>query len=483
MVVHRVRSGWLVACVLLSCAHPAREAAVKALPSPAIPADPFAQTVNWRAEELAPPKGMWLRVKSPATALPRILKIAKDPWLRGFADIRAIAGLLLGHELTGLIDFDAPMDVLMRRRSEDSGIVVAGHFVNDAGFRPDKLGLELLPVSPGRWQIRPSHYAGTLRCELWHAPAPIGYRILCGDAADELARAASFLLGRLARQPLTSDARAVSSDYPLADRFRDRTGGAQKVDSNEKSAQNDPAEDFVPSFAKAESIAFDLNFLEQDIELGVELSFLAPDTSAAFRSWLGAPQPLPRQFWQVLDFAPVTVAFTGTDEHTAQQLLDDEAGLLRPLLELDDAAGVTPALRDRVLQAMGGLIPERLRFTVSSGGSGSVVRTASNSAALAAKRTATPLRGARWLLLGLAGAGERYQAGLDVLFDASQAKSATKASSGASTKPSFVRIRERPAGLPAESTLFRVGSGNDPCFGWVLPTADWICSRHRANRR
>jgi hypothetical protein len=37
-------------------------------------------------------------------------------------------------------------------------------------------------------------------------------------------------------------------------------------------------------------------------------------------------------------------------------------------------------------------------------------------------------------LLGLAGAGERYQAGLDVLFDASQAKSATKASSGASTK-------------------------------------------------
>ncbi|HWA77696.1 MAG TPA: hypothetical protein VG937_35415 [Polyangiaceae bacterium] len=197
--------GLLLSWFLISCAHPppAPVSAPAPVAAPAKP-DPFAVTAEWKPEAAEAPEAFWVRIKSPAQLLPRALKLAADPSLMGFSDLKAMAGLLLGGELSALIDFDAPMTVVFVKAAnkQNPPFVTAVQLNDVAHFAPQRLGEKLQPVGPGRWELVFEDLTHDLRCELWHAAAPIGYRIVCGANDEEIARNAPFLLD-LAKQPLT----------------------------------------------------------------------------------------------------------------------------------------------------------------------------------------------------------------------------------------------------------------------------------------
>jgi len=453
MFLRRARVGLILGCWAVGCAHAPPQAAVKAQPAAPAPPNPFELTVEFKAEAIQAPAGFLLRIKSPTATLPRALKLSGDPTLRGFSDPRALAGLALGGELATLIDFDAPMDVLFEPGSASgTSLVGVARVADEARFAPSKLGSELRAVSPGRWQIRPSDGGEKVQCELWHVAAPVGFRILCGQDAADIARTAPFLLEQLEKQPLLADARFELPRALLT---------PQQAQPN---AEDSGVQELNRALGKrwgahADTIAVNLKWLEQDVELGIEVDFAAADTSAAFQGWLGgAKAALPRQLFQVLDSSPIALGFAGTDDAMMKQLLSDSEGpFLEFLKDVNQGEGITPELAERMTRAAGSFIPERCRFTLSLGGPLAPL--------LPKKQLRPPSRsqpaknaGSTWLLAGLAGPGARYQAALDVLFEESR----------------YVRLA-KPTDLPPESILFRGGSAQSGTwFAWVLPTPEWV---------
>jgi hypothetical protein len=459
---------------MLACNHAPTTAAPSSAPAAAVPApapNPFEVTLDWKPEETSAPAGFWLRLKSPNTVVPRVVKLTADPRLRGFEDLRPLAAIVLGGELSALIDLDAPLSMVLARKGSDNfAVVAAAHPTNEAQFVPAKLGDKLRPLGLGRWEIRPSDGGEKLRCELWHAAAPVGYRILCGVRREDIAPHAPFLLGQLEKRPPTADATVGAAHFPLnessAKHEREAKPGA-KPDTNGESEFFDR---WARAAMNAQSVAFDLDFLQQDIELAIAFDYAESDVSPGVRSWLGkAPEPLPRQFWQTLDLSPVAIANAGTDETTMKELLSDPAvaGLLT---SFNRNCGISPEVSERMLNAMGGFIPERLRFTMAMGG------TLSSSAR---ERSATPSKNGKtaangWLLLGYAGSGESYLKGLAVLEEASKAK-ATIASSKRAPTTRWTRVTKVPSDLPTESVVVRQDCADkSTSFAWVLPASDWI---------
>lgn len=463
-------------CLLLACHHAPTSGGPRstnpAVPSPT-PSNAFEVTLDWKPEETSAPAGFWLRIKSPNAIVPRLVKLAADPTLRGFEDLRALTGIVLGGELSALIDLDAPISLVFARKDKDNfSVVGAAHPTNEAAFAPAKLGEKLRPLGPGRWEIRPGDGGEKLRCELWHAAAPVGYRILCGARGEEIAPHAPFLLGQLEKSPPTADASVGSAHFPLNESFAKRQR-EREAEPGAKPATNGESE-FIDSWTRAtlnaQSMAVDLEFLQQDIELALAFDYAETDVSPAVRSWLGrTPEPLPRQFWQTLDLSPFAIANAGTDEATMKEFLSDPAvsGLFT---SLNRTCGISPEVSERMLNAMGGFIPERLRFTMSMGGT--LTPPARDSAASPSKRSKSVANG--WMLLGYAGSGENYLKGLAVLEDASKAKPARVSEKG-SPSARWTRLTKLPSDLPPESVAVRQDCPDKSSFfTWVLPTRDWI---------
>lgn len=461
---------------MLACHHAPTSSAPRsttaAAPSPP-PPNPFEVTLDWKPEETSAPPGFWLRLKSPNAIVPRLAKLAADPTLRGFEDLRALTGIVLGGELSALIDLDAPISLVFARKDNDKFTVVgAAHPTNEAQFAPAKLGEKLRPLGPGRWEIRPGDGGEKLGCELWHAAPPVGYRILCGARGEEIAPHAAFLLGQLERSPPTTDASFGSAHFPLNESFvkRQREREAEPGAKPSINGESELIDTWKRATLNAESMAVDLEFLQHDIELALAFDYAESDVSPAVRSWLETrPEPLPRQFWQTLDLSPFAIANAGTDEATMMQFLSDPAvsGLFK---SLNRTCGISPAVSERMLNAMGGFIPERLRFTMSMGGT--LTPLARDSAASPNKRSKSVANG--WMLLGYAGSGENYLKGLAVLEEASKAKPAGIPGKGPSPAR-WTRLAKLPSDLPTESVAVREDCADKSSFfTWVLPTRDWI---------
>lgn len=461
----------MVACNHASTTSAPRNATAAATRAPA--PNPFEVTLDWKPEETSAPAGIWLRLKAPNAVVPRIVKLAADPTLRVFEDVHALTGLVLGGELSALIDLDAPISIVLARGGDHHYAVAgAAHLANEAQFAPTKLGEKLHPLGPGRWEIRPSDGGEKVRCELWHVAAPVGYRILCGAKGEEIAPHAPFLLGQLEKTPPRADASVGSAHFPLHESFanqqreRDAEPGAN-ADSNDGS---ELVERWARAIVNAESMALDVAFLEQDIELALAFDYAESDVSPAVRSWLGkTPEPLPRQFWQTLDLSPVAIANAGMEESTVTQLMSDPA-VAELFTCLNRTCGISPEVEERMSKAMGGFVPERLRFTMSLGGTlGAAAREGTANAKSRRKSAANG-----WMLVGYAGSGENYLKGFAVLEESSKVKP-SGATSKAARAAHWTRLAKVPADLPPESVIVRQDCADKSTwFSWVLPAPDWI---------
>ncbi|HET9932335.1 MAG TPA: hypothetical protein VFQ35_16640 [Polyangiaceae bacterium] len=472
MLSYWTRASLLSTCLVLGCAPAPSQSAPKAptsAASPSRPPNPFETTLDWKPEQTTAPAGFWFRIKSPNAILPRLVKLAADPTLRGFSDLRALAGITLGGELSALVDLDAPITVVMARDANDFTVVAAAHPSNGAQFAPEKLGDKLKPLGPARWEIEPGDGGEKFHCELWHVAAPVGYRVLCGLKGTDFAAHAPFLLGQLEKTPPSADATVGSSHFPLAESIAKQQ--RERAADSEANVESESIGRWLQSFAKAESVAFDLDFVHDDVELAVEFDYAEADTSPAVRAWITkTPEPLPPQFWQTLDVSPVALASAGVDEATMKDLLSSPV-VSELLASLNRANGVTPEVATEMLNAMGGLIPNRLRFTMSMGG------TLPSSTRQGEKRASGPFKSSKaangWMLLGYAGSGERYLKGLAVLEQASKAKHRSANSNAAA--PRWTRLAKVPGDLPPSSVIFRQDhAGKSTWFTCVLPGTDWI---------
>ncbi|MGC4092783.1 MAG: hypothetical protein QM756_33850 [Polyangiaceae bacterium] len=291
------------------------------------------------------------------------MKLAADPTLRGFGDPRAVAGLVLGGELTSLIDFDAPVDVLfLPSPSERPSMVGVARPVNAAQFDPRKLGEMLRPLAPGRWQLHPADGGEQLRCELWHVKPPVGYRVLCGLVAQGIEQAAPFLLGKLAVTESVADARVEMSQAFFKDAIAATPASEPEPapDGTASSARErgrQLGKRWVESIAEAESIALNVQLSDENVELGLELDYDAKRASPLFQRWLlsSASQPaLPPQFWQVLDESPIAFVSATTDAETTKQLTAYTGSSLGTLLSESLAEAGTTVEDLQRMQAAGG---------------------------------------------------------------------------------------------------------------------------------
>lgn len=367
--------------------------------------------------------------------MPRLVQLAAEPSWAGFSDLHAAAVLGLGGELASLIDFDGPLDLFVTEKDNQGAFAARARQPDGTRFDPAKLTTKLVSVSPGRWEIHPADEGELFRCELWHAAPPVGYRVVCGKEAEDVTRFAPLLLGHFAKHASSADVRLELSKGAL-------------LELNSESS--------LEALLPAESMAVNLKLLEQDVELGVELDYLADGTSPLREAWLGAAQKraLPAQFWQIIDVSRLSFVSAGADEKTAQAFTHARTNPVQRFFErLNLDAGIPRELSERMAEKLGDVFPEGYRFSVSMGGS--------HLPALIETTTATRSSGA-WTLLGYAGSGDRYRAALDVLFAGSKR---------------FVRLNKRFQDLPQESIVFRAdapsGKGS---FVWVLPGPDWIWS-------
>ncbi len=475
MVSFWMRASLVSGCLVLSCAHapPAAKKPATAVAAPP-PSNPFDVTVDFKPDQTAVPPGMWFRIKSPNLIVPRIVEMMGDPTLRGFSDLRAFVGLAIGSELTSLIDFDAPFSFVAPREPDETNRSVVGvaHLTDEAHFAPEKLGVKLDALGPGRWHIQARGAGKDVRCELWHVAAPVGYRIVCGFEGADLVSRAPFLLGQLEKTPLKADAIAVSTNYPLGPSLAYRQRPPEKDHDANAEAADSPEHELLGELAKAESIEFELTFFEHDAELAVQLNYTESDTSPTVRAWLGKPPaPFPPQFWQTLDLFPIAVGNTGTDEATTKEFLSlpAVAGFLE---SLNIVGGVSPELAAEMLAASGQFIPERLRFTMGVAGPMPYL-TRKARARVSGNRKAAKAAQRYSMLMGYAGSGENYLKGMDVLVQASKNKPAA----GSKEPPAarWFRINTVPRDLPGESALFREECPDKSAwYTWVLPTADWV---------
>ncbi|MFZ5890846.1 MAG: hypothetical protein ACOY0T_07335 [Myxococcota bacterium] len=462
---YRVFRHFIPACFVLSCAQPpplngSKTPAASLAPTP----DPFQATIDWNPDQISEPNGGWFRVKAPATVLPRLLLLSGDPSLRGFSDLRTLAGLTLGGQLASLIDFDAPIDLLVSSAEEQPWMVGAARVANADGFEPKKLGEALRPLSRGRWEIHPDDGGENLRCELWNVAPPVGYRVLCSKEQDEITRAAPFLLGRLAKEPLASDARLEIPRAMFAKHLKPQDQDATSTDPGARLGRS-----WIESLSEAQRLAVDVKLLEQDVELGIAFEYLADGKSPLLEAWLGEPnkEPLPAQFWPLLDQASIAFASAGTDPQTAKAAAGSSGTAAQIFEELTVSSGIPRELLARMTRELGDVFPHRYRFVFFQ--SGALPGLRSNSAKANAGNANS------WMLLGLAGSGDRYKAGLNVLLEASKRAPVARGPSKNPPQARFVLVNKRFPDLPNESFIYRSETPTGTTyFTWVLPSADWV---------
>lgn len=390
---------------------------------------------------------LWARLAAPARDLPVLAAFGMMPEdvAGGLAHPKKSIELLLGPELAGAVDLDAPVDVLFpdREREQEWTLGFTAH--PEAPTR--NTDLDLTRIGAERWRIgAPGANSGLIEtCELWRGAPPSGDRILCSTSAQRLASDAPFLMGTAPRHASTASLRIAIPGPGYRHGLRQVMRGIEEdaADSTEAMGTRLVAD----TVAEHDGIALDLTFGETAVEVGLEVGFSSSQTP--FNTWLAGettgPGVLPG-FWKLP--ASADLAFS-KGRIGGRALRGSATPMLEDLLRLSvEDLEVSVADREEIERAIVALAPTGGAFSFATG--------------------RAPDERARWYLVGIEQDATEYTAAVRELVRQAKRefpvrKGATK--DDAPPEPTLTEISlvsESPASLPQGSLHLLLGERAHP---------------------
>jgi hypothetical protein len=272
--------------------------------------------------------------------------------------------ILAGGKLADAIDLNQPIDAM-------AGIGAAeGKFAISFGAKAAALNeLSLRRVTRGRFVIEEPPGRLFPACELWHAEAPIGVRIVCAGSAVALRDFGPELV--------------VNAKERTAASFRLEVFGeayrallAQAMDEQEADEQNMPLAErsgaelgrkWTKTLLAGERVGFDITLAEKAIELAVDFGFHDAD-SPLFNSWLAASvkaQAVPDAYSALPSDVRIRGALSGIDSDTGRALRLE--GVHQVLTAMDEDMVIPKAALGELERGVIGVVPERFRGVFALG--------------------------------------------------------------------------------------------------------------------
>lgn len=417
---------WALAVLgCVSCAGSAKPNAtsVASAPVTSAPTDderrPYAELTQVAAGDALKSPGIWVQVRDVAqlsAKLPKSLQTEAPG--RMVNEIAKTVSSTLGGDVAAVIDLSQPVDVAMSiPRGFGPPYFVFGFRVRSPeAIERGQAGLTLRRLRAGVWQLgdvvqaepepepddseldddeaamdeeeeeseepEPEPPDEHVPCLLAHAPAPVGYRVLCGPEQDMLHE----LVGYMLRDTVVTQADVhVELSGPI---YQERMQAAfsEVIASGKAEAETNTGGErlgaqmgvaIVEAFAAHERISFDAHFAPTGVELLMDLAFPRSLATAPLELWTRSmtTRRLPKSFAQLPADHGMALAFTGLGQDATQAALS--ALLDEVLAGMSQEYVLSPQELTEMNAAFTGLVPSDAHFSFAAG-----VDAAAASAAL-----------------------------------------------------------------------------------------------------
>jgi hypothetical protein len=325
------------------------------------------------AGEMPPDTPIWIRLGSPQRDLPLLASygVIEGDAVAVLQNPEFLALVFVGPDLAPHVDLARPMDALFSSLDDEDDAEATIAFA----LKPGALGSapERRRLANGRWLFEVDRTEGqiTPRCELWQAPEPVGFRIVCGVDEARVSADAPFLLGprvsaagqRSMRIELSGRGYRELLDEVVEEQRAEPLTGSEAERRGEELGKRIVEEVFAEHVALTLEVDFDANA----VELALGMAFRGGETEKNIEAWFGphaSSLGLPHSFFSLPRDAKVAFGSAGVTPGTgdrARWVLDEIMKILRDTYEISDATAV------EVEGAFRGVLPKDGRFALAFG--------------------------------------------------------------------------------------------------------------------
>jgi len=434
----------------------------------------------------------WLRVPAPGRDIPLLGTLLG---VGSMLDPSEVLNRQLGPSLSRGVDLSKPIDLTVSGLDDDPAHLALAAGVLDSKAFVGQLGRDfrIVPKSRGRWLLLPKAKSaqGELGCELWHAPEPVGVRLLCATEPPLIEQQGEFLMAA---------ARASVNRSNFHAELPGRAAQALLEKSAEQQApkRDQPAQDsgahagrelghqMVLDWARELSgFSWDLTLQQNSVEVSQTMGLSRSESlfSTSLSGRVGAPRPVPDAFWQLPNDSDGALYSEGAEPEPMRKHAVRLTRTLRTSMEKDDEFEYPRAVLDQVERSIQSLLLRGGGFEIAYGQdldrAAQVLNEAaehtsargarSGSADLALSKARGLLGG--WALIGIEDDSHAYLQALREALRFAQDKTQYPRKKGAKSgapSTSTNTFRELPvpasAGLPADALHVLVRSAPNPKY-------------------
>ncbi|HYP75362.1 MAG TPA: hypothetical protein VER12_05400 [Polyangiaceae bacterium] len=327
----------------------------------------------------AVPNGVviWLRVPAPGRDIPLLGTLIG---VQAVIDPAELLSDKLGASLSRTVDLSKPVDLTTSGLDDGAGSIVlaAGIFDAETFLSQVSRDFQVVHQSQGRWRLVPKAKPSpeTLACELWHAPAPVGARLVCATQASLIGQQGPFLL---AAARTRVDGANFHAEIPgSAARELLRKSAEEETKQKESSASENQSaragralgQQWVNDWGRdLGGLSCDLTLQRDSVELSEAIVLLHSDSvlSTAFSGRLGAPKPVPQAFWQLPSDSDAALYSEGAEQEPMRRQGAALINGLRRAMESDGEYDYPPAVLDQLEHSLEGLFLRGGAFELAYG--------------------------------------------------------------------------------------------------------------------
>lgn len=371
----------LVSGVLGACGTPAAQAPL----SPGAPNAARAASSGELSEigtftDRGTPAGavIWLRVPAPGRDIPLIGTLLG---VGSMFDPTEVLSQKLGPSLSRTVDLSRPVDLTSSGLDEGPARLVLAASIFDAGTFASQVSQDFRVAheSQGRWRLVPKAKspAGSLECELWHAAAPVGARLICATQPGLIDKQGEFLMAAARTRVDRSNVHAEVPGDAVREFSKQRSAQASKKERAAEAAEppgaragREMAERWIADWMRdSGAVSWDLTLRRDSVELSMGLGFssvdsLFPTTLSGRRE---AVKAVPDAFWQLPNDSDSTLYWEGADPERMRRHAVAIVHEMRKSMEAEDEFETPPQKFDQIETSLNHLILRGGAFELAYG--------------------------------------------------------------------------------------------------------------------
>ncbi|HEY0468866.1 MAG TPA: hypothetical protein VGC79_31960, partial [Polyangiaceae bacterium] len=287
----------------------------------------------------------------------------------------------LGPSLSHSLDLSKPIDLTTSGLGTGPAHIVlaAGIFDPDTFLSQVRRDFQVLHQSRGRWRLLPKAKPTpeTFVCELWHAPDPVGARLICGSEAPLIEQQGEFLMAaarsRVDRSNFHAELPGAAARAVLAksadEQARKEDPSAATGDRGARAGRALAHQLVLAWGSDLSGFSWDLTLRRDSVEISQELGLARSDSlfATALSGRVAAPKPVPDAFWQLPNDSDVALYSEGAEPEPMRKHAAWLSRELRKGLEVDDEYEFPATQLDQLEQTLQSLVLRGGAFEVAYG--------------------------------------------------------------------------------------------------------------------